>query len=400
MQKIVVSRDDNIYKAFADVAQGPKGELVVTYRESMAHAPWPFSRLCVQRSLDGGMTWPAREVLLEKVQEKKEGSLNCSRITACADGTLLLIVDHILHGKSEFVENCCKILLYRSIDGGKTWDGPHETGITEGIVPSIKELSNGNLIIGTTRVRSPQNMPWKEALRYVTEEQLTYISKDKGKTWEGPFVVPSPKELRLDEGDYVELDDGTLVVYMREDKSYTGWKSTSTDGGRTWSEAFRGEFLSCCGRPSAGRLRSGEILITYRFCTAISTSLALYMETPAEAVRREPIDPAKYDVDYRQARFAFIDNDRSIHPDSGYSGWVQLPNGNLFVVNYVTDDAPRGQIRGYLLTREDFFLFPEGGIPWLHPGTQPYIQMCSEWAQKQQEANLKRDWNKRVPTQK
>ena len=41
-------------------------------------------------------------------------------------------------------------LLLRSRDNGVTWEGPEETGMTEGIVPSIKELSNGDLIVGLT----------------------------------------------------------------------------------------------------------------------------------------------------------------------------------------------------------------------------------------------------------
>ena len=62
----------------------------------------------------------------------------------------------------------------------------------------------------------------------------------------------------------------------------------------------------------------------------VSTSLALYVNTPQEAVRRGEPDPDKRASDYRQAGFAFLDNDRSLHPDSSYSGWVQLPDGDLY----------------------------------------------------------------------
>ncbi len=41
-------------------------------------------------------------------------------------------------------------------------------------------------------------------------------------------------------------------------------------------------------------------------------------------------------------------------PDGGYTGWVQLPDGRIFVVNYITDDAPKPYIRGYILNEEDF----------------------------------------------
>ena len=40
----------------------------------------------------------------------------------------------------------------------------------------------------------------------------------------------------------------------------------------------------------------------------------------------------------------------------------QFASGYLYVVNYVTDDAPRAQIRGYIVGRDDWFLFPEGDI--------------------------------------
>jgi len=66
MHKLTVSRDDSVYEAFTDVAKAPDGTLVCTYRESMAHAPWPFSRVIVRRSEDGGYCWLGRQVLIEK----------------------------------------------------------------------------------------------------------------------------------------------------------------------------------------------------------------------------------------------------------------------------------------------------------------------------------------------
>lgn len=395
MQKLTVSRDDELYEAFADIAQTPDGTLVCTYRESMAHAPWPFSRIVVRRSEDGGYTWRAKQVLIEKNDEAGEGRLNCSRITCLSDGTLLLIVDFYVPGR-DWLVNPVENLLFRSHDSGVTWDGPVETGITDGIVPSIKELSNGDLLIGVTRQRSGDGK-----LSGLIDEQTVYRSTDGGITWNGPFLVPNLPGLRLNEGDFAELDSGTVVCYMREDgERFTGWKSLSEDGGETWSEPFRSQMFSCLGRPSVGRVRSGEIVVTYRFCSGISTSLALYVETPAEAVRRGDPNPNDYMTDYRQARFAFLDNDRSLHPDSGYSGWVQLPNGDLYVVNYITDDAPRAYIRGYVVSRNDWFLFPEGAMPWLHPSTQPYVEMSADWAREQHERNRGRDWTRRVPTQK
>jgi hypothetical protein len=395
MLKLTVSRNDDLYEAFADIAQAPDGTLVVTYRECMTHAPWPFSRIIVRRSEDGGYSWGERQVLIEKSREGGTGALNCSRITALADGTLLLVIDFI-PPDAHWVINPAHNLLFRSRDAGRTWEGPEDTGITDGIVPSIKQLSNGDLLMGLTRQRSSN-----DKISGLTEEQVIYRSSDNGHAWQGPYVVPGVGRLRLNEGDFAEMDDGTIVCYMREDtEGLTGWKSLSTDGGITWGEPFRSQMHSCLGRPSVGRVRSGEVVVTYRFCCGVSTSLAMYVETPAEAVRQSTPDLDNYRTDYRQARFAFLDNDRSLHPDGGYSGWVQLPSGDLYVVNYITDEAPRAFIRGYIVSRADWFLFPEGGMPWLHPSRQPYVAQSAQWAREQQQRNREQGFPLRVPTSK
>jgi len=60
----------------------------------------------------------------------------------------------------------------------------------------------------------------------------------------------------------------------------------------------------------------------------------------------------------RQAwtRILPVDFDRSPKSDLGYSGWVQFADGEIYIVNYILDDWPRGQIRGYALTMDEFLL--------------------------------------------
>ncbi len=54
------------------------------------------------------------------------------------------------------------------------------------------------------------------------------------------------------------------------------------------------------------------------------------------------------------ARIIPIDYDRSPKSDLGYSGWVQLDDDEIYIVNYIVDDAPTAQIRGYSLFLNDF----------------------------------------------
>jgi hypothetical protein len=48
--------------------------------------------------------------------------------------------------------------------------------------------------------------------------------------------------------------------------------------------------------------------------------------------------------------------DRNPKSDLGYSGWVQFDDGTIYVVTYLLDDSPKGQIRGYSFRMEDFLL--------------------------------------------
>ena len=262
MEKFTVCRNDDIYEAFADIARAADGTLVCTCRESMCHNQRPFSRVVVRRSGDGGLTW----------------------------------------------------------------EGPEDTGITEGIVPSIKELAGDDLLIGVT-----EQFEGDDPGRGFSEAQTVYRSGDGGATWEGPARMPNPpgptvssEKWRLNEGDFAEMDDGRVVLYMREDgERLSAWKSLSEDRGRTWSDPRRSHMPYCHGRPSVGRLRSGEVAVTYRMSVGRSPSLALYVKTAAEAVRGLPGAGTRDMEDYSstaEARFAVPDNDRSAWADSGYSG--------------------------------------------------------------------------------
>ena len=76
MIKLTVSRNDNIHECFPDIAMTPDGTLVCIYRECMQHAPFPFSRIAVRRSTDGGYNWQEKQILTECVPTE-EGIANC-----------------------------------------------------------------------------------------------------------------------------------------------------------------------------------------------------------------------------------------------------------------------------------------------------------------------------------
>ena len=370
MEKFTISRDDAVYEAFADVVKTANGVLICTYRESEAHYlqagdDFPgIARVVVRRSLDGGLHWGPRQVVCA-TEDLREGlGYNGSRLLACRDGSALLVVDRFprlepgqyVHDVEALLRarNVCNV-IFRSTDDGATWTGPEETSLTTGIVPSITELRNGDLLVGLSN--------------HHHGGQLVHRSEDGGRTWTEPVSIAYEGDLDLSEGDFVELDDGTVALYMREDREgFTGWRSLSRDAGRTWSTAERCFMMCCRGRPGAGLLSSGEIFITYRFGIpgpSAPRMLMMYVETQEQAAGGDAFaNPASPDM----RRLLMLDVDRCLVSDTGYSGWTELDNGDVLVVNYINDDAPRAHIRGYIVSRRDWMLVPPGRMPWVGKG--------------------------------
>jgi sialidase-1 len=105
----------------------------------------------------------------------------------------------------------------------------------------------------------------------------------------------------------------------------------------------------------AGRLHSGRILVTFRFMQGGRGWLGNWTQNFFAALTDEDSVRAA-DRRAQSTRILPVDFDRSPVSDLGYSGWVQFPDGEIYCVNYIVDDAPKAQIRGYSLREEDFLL--------------------------------------------
>ena len=427
MIKLTISRNDNIYECFPDIARTKDGTLVCVYRECMGHGPFPFSRIVLRRSMDDGRNWTDRQVLVECVATPeaidarrdwlepdalagyeetrarvKEGwqtgsAVNCQRLTCLADGTLFLIADFSspdeLTRKARWTNR-----IWRSPDSGVTWNGPVTADLPEGLVPSVTELRNGDILVSLS-IECPEGEP--------KERCFVCLSADGGHTWSDPVFLPDPDCVGLNESSFVELDDGMLVAICRATKADQGYKVCSEDGGRSWRGPFPTHMVNLEGRPKAGVLSSGEVCVTYRhgapnehLAMHVVTQEGLRQDDKRALIERQPTSadipspegqtPPWYMTHYYPGRTFYMDMDRSVHRDSGYSGWVQLDNGDIYVVDYINDDAPLAQIRGYVVSRSDYILFPEGDLPWLHPSGQPFRGITLAMAERQTRANRER----------
>ena len=343
IEKFSISNDPAFYEAWPDLAQTKSGKLVCVFTECTHHNDRAYTRLMLTESTDEGRTWSAKRPLTEGTTGLPY-SYNCARITALRDGRLVVIVDRVPAVGEKESFNAVNV-LYFSSDEGKTWSEAVETP-QRGIVPDkLRELDTGRWIISA---------------QYTVKGHLTQFcrySDDQGRTWSDEILMAHDKRYQLCEVSILPLGGGKLVAFMRENSGlgYDCIKTMSYDDGETWGPLVNFP-LPGCHRPVAGCLRDGRIFITYRFMQGGKGWLgtwtqnffaALTDEASALAVRRSDAWTRIIPVDY----------DRSPHSDLGYSGWVELADGSVYIVNYIVDDAiDKGQIRGYRLKLDDFLL--------------------------------------------
>lgn len=343
IRKYTISRDDRIYEAFPDVALTPSGKMVCVFSECTHHADRSYTRIMLTDSTDRGRTWSQKRPLTEPTHGLA-GFWNCARITRLRDGRLAVVVDKLLAAEASATPDQCRNYLFFSADEGQSWMGPVDTPAL-GIVPDrLLELDGGR---------------WILACHYHDRDfgylvQRLWYSDDQGASWDGPIIVAKHPGLNLCEVSILPVEN-RLVAFLREN-SGQGWdcyKALSDDQGQTWGELVPFP-LPGCHRPVAGLLRDGRILITYRFMQGGKGWTGWWTQNLFAALT-DPESAMAGARNEAHTRILPVDFDRSPASDTGYSGWIQLDDGEVYIVNYIVDDAPKAQIRGYSLSMADFF---------------------------------------------
>ncbi|WP_269522573.1 sialidase family protein [Coraliomargarita parva] len=354
MQHFIVSRDDSIYQAWPDLALTQSGRLVCVFSECTHHFKRTFTRIVCVISDDRGVTWSEKRPISEPLHKQVEDDphWNCARITALSDGRLIVIVDRIAGEEEGNKGGEQSNWFFFSDDDGETWTGPMATPF-DGMVPDqVIEIPSGQhegrwLVSTHKGLQGPDRKLW---------EQRCWYSDDAGATWEGPFIAASSTEYQLCEGSIMALPTGELVCYLRENsgQGFGAFKTMSRDGGSTWSELV--EFPLCgCHRPVSGLLQSGHVLITYRFLQGGAGPHGWGTQNFFAALTDQESCLAESRKD-AHARIMPIAYDRSDRADLGYSGWVQFPDGEIYIVYYIKDDAPQAHIRGCSLREDEFYV--------------------------------------------
>lgn len=337
IKKFTVSNDKTIYEAWPDLVQTDSGKLICVFSECEHHGNRENARIVLCKSTDRGRTWSAKKNLTEKC--KKDNYFNCARISKLRDGRLAIICDK-LSGFDK--ENTALTYVWYGDKEGEKWDEPVILNFN-GIVPDkLLQLKNGRLII-SNHCRNENNNKLEQHLWY---------SDDNGKTWSDMVTVAADDRYNLCEASILECENNTLVAFVRENsfEGYDMMKAISYDNGKTWQGVYKTPI--CAGhRATAGFLNDGNLLVTYRFIPTVPMS---NQNIFASLLYKEEL--TKFERNEQKIRTMPIDYDRNSNPDTGYTGWTQFSDGEIYVVNYIKDDADKAYIRGYSFYPTDIVL--------------------------------------------
>ncbi len=343
LKQYTVSRDDSVYECFPDLVKTPSGKLICVFRESTHHGDLTNSRLVWKESIDDGQTWSEKYALTPKADASF--AYNCPRISCLPGGELIIICDVLNRMVDEDLLENCEQHIFRSDDDGNTWSAPTVLPF-KGIVPDkYQVLSNGRHIFGIHR-RDPQT---KKLTQYA------YYSDDGGQSWT-ETVIACDARYELCEVSIVETENGTLVAFMRENSGlgYACKKAFSYDYGASWDGVYDTN-IDCCHRPVAAKCKNGLYLMTYRYMQGGKGWFGSWTQNLFGAFLSERSVLAKERKEH-SARIFPISYDRSSRSDMGYSGWAEIEKDRFYVVNYLVDDAPKAQIRGYDFQMDDVIL--------------------------------------------
>ena len=205
--------------------------------------------LVMRRSEDGGETWSRKLVIWD------EGENVCGNPCPVQDretGTIWLLMtwnhrddpeEELIEGSAEYTR---RPYICYSNDDGKTWSKPADLSETcrdpdwgwyatgPGVAIQLKHGKHKGRLV------CPAN---HSDLEYEDHHYRSHViySDDHGKTWHRS----EPIGPGCNESQVVELVDGTLMMNMRAyDPSGHRAIATSTDGGETWTKAWRHEQLT------------------------------------------------------------------------------------------------------------------------------------------------------------
>lgn len=239
---VVIDQRPGVYLSFPDVAR-VGDRLVCVYRETDSHHP-KYQRLLCKTSDDLGRTWSTPRIV-------HPSAAHCPRIVhldAEGNGELAVIADGGPY-------------MAWSQDRGETF-AHHPAGgfghtMPDRVLPldRLTFLTTGHVHRGKSARPECGQAP---------TEQMVYITRNRGLSWEPLSVHAFDPCLALCEASMCRLPDGRLLTLFRENSGVFEpmYASLSADQGQIWSEPAPTPLVG--HRPTLGVTSNGRLLVTYR----------------------------------------------------------------------------------------------------------------------------------------
>jgi predicted neuraminidase len=246
------------------LAELPNGDLIAAWWEG-TYETAPDVVVAGARLAAGSESWSG-PVVLADTPGKAEGNA----VLFASPGGRLWLFYVTMYGQWW---NQCKIHYKTSDDGGHTWSESSllrdELGWMLRNKPLV--LSSGRIVLPVYRESSTSDQ--------VNNHSLMLLSDDGGQTWVASEPIRSmPPNLQP---TVIERSDGSLLalcryyVYPVPDENGRIWKSTSRDGGETWSPASRTALLNPNAAIDMIKTASGNLVLAFNDATNKRTPLKI-----------------------------------------------------------------------------------------------------------------------------
>jgi len=275
----------------ATIAELPNGELLVAWYAGQQEKATDVAILFSRRAR-GSDKWSQPKVLVD-TPDKSEGN----PVLWCDPKETLWLFYVTMQGGGW---TTCNIKCIKSKDNGMTWSEPvflrEELGWMTGVKPLV--LKNGEILL-----------PLYDE---VNVSSVFMISGDSRRTWlkTGP-IKSNPGNIQP---SVVQLDDGSLLCYMRTWRPGKMWQSTSRDNGRTWSQATQHDLPNPGSRLDMVRLKSGDLVLIFNNTPRGRTPLSAALSSDEGKTW-----PAIKNLETEQGEFS-------------YPAVIQCPDGLIHVV--------------------------------------------------------------------
>ena len=210
--------------------------------------------LASRYSNDEGKSWSDKDIIL--FSNKSGLNLMSVSLLRLLNGDIAMF-----YLRKNSLTDCIPILRI-SKDEGNTWGEKIEC-IDDRIGyyvlnnDRVIQLKNGRIIVPLSQHAAP-DMEWSGIGRI-----QTYYSDDNGGSWKAGKEVANPDSVMLQEPGVVDLKDGRILMFMRNNSGFQ-YISYSSDQGETWSPAEPSTIKSPRSPASIERLpTTGDLLMVW-----------------------------------------------------------------------------------------------------------------------------------------